>query len=222
MAQNGSGGGVSSTSLSEQSVWCYSFVVVSFVYSTLLFLLPPIRLLGLWRPSPALSFSVYPGLPLVSVLLVASSGGSDEVYALHEEVIRVACSLVSFVARKLASLSALSGSDEVYALHEEVIRVACSLVSFVARKLASLSALNGKKKKKYSRRWCLSSYFSYLFNNSCYHRRHGGNNFGGEADDKCLNQLVETMISGVKKEELMPNHKRNGYGLYAHQTGLNQ
>ncbi|CAN6867502.1 unnamed protein product [Brassica oleracea] len=143
---------------------------------------------GLWRPSPALSFSVYPGLPLVSVLLVASSGGSDEVYALHEEV----------------------------------IRVACSLVSFVARKLASLSALNGKKKKKYSRRWCLSSYFSCPFNNSCYHRRHGGNNFGGEADDKCLNQLVETMISGVKKEELMPNHKRNGYGLYAHQTGLNQ
>uniref|UniRef100_A0A0D3E7K5 Uncharacterized protein n=1 Tax=Brassica oleracea var. oleracea TaxID=109376 RepID=A0A0D3E7K5_BRAOL len=150
--------------------------------------IPPIRLLGLWRPSPALSFSVYPGLPLVSVLLVASSGGSDEVYALHEEV----------------------------------IRVACSLVSFVARKLASLSALNGKKKKKYSRRWCLSSYFSCPFNNSCYHRRHGGNNFGGEADDKCLNQLVETMISGVKKEELMPNHKRNGYGLYAHQTGLNQ
>ncbi|KAG2276437.1 hypothetical protein Bca52824_058992 [Brassica carinata] len=116
----------------------------------------------------------------------------------------------------------LGGSDEVYALHEEVIRVACSLVSFVARKLASLSALNGKKKKKYSRRWCLSSYFSCPFNNSCYHRRHGGNNFGGEADDKCLNQLVETMISGVKKEELMPNHKRNGYGLYAHQTGLNQ
>ncbi|KAL0645048.1 hypothetical protein Bca4012_043339 [Brassica carinata] len=130
--------------------------------------IPPIRLLGLWRPSPALSFSVYPG-------------GSDEVYALHEEVIRVACSLVSFVARKLASLSALSHY--------------------------------GKKKKKYSRRWCLSSYFSCPFNNSCYHRRHGGNNFGGEADDKCLNQLVETMISGVKKEELMPNHKRNGYGF---------
>ncbi|KAF2576769.1 hypothetical protein F2Q70_00002439 [Brassica cretica] len=234
MAQNGSGGGVSSTSPSEQSVWCYSFVVVSFVYSTLLFLLPPIRLLGLWRPSPALSFSVYPGLPLVSVLLVASSGGSDEVYALHEEVIRVACSLVSFVARKLASLSALSGSDEVYALHEEVIRVACSLVSRVGVQFSFgccistlyrshvIDEIQMAKKKKYSRRWCLSSYFSCPFNNSCYHRRHGGNNFGGEADDKCLNQLVETMISGVKKEELMPNHKRNGYGLYAHQTGLNQ
>jgi len=34
----------------------------------------PIRLLGLWSPSSALSFSVYPGLPLVSVFLVASSG----------------------------------------------------------------------------------------------------------------------------------------------------
>ncbi|CAN7028453.1 unnamed protein product [Brassica oleracea var. botrytis] len=76
--------------------------------------IPPIRLLGLWRPSPALSFSVYPGLPLVSVLLVASSGGSDEVYALHEEVIRVACSLVSFVARKLASLSALSHCSFIF------------------------------------------------------------------------------------------------------------
>ncbi|WZY84018.1 hypothetical protein YC2023_078039 [Brassica napus] len=53
-------------------------------------------------PSPALSFSVHPGLLLVSGFLVASSGGSDEVYALHEEVIRVACSLVLFVARKPA------------------------------------------------------------------------------------------------------------------------
>ena len=35
---------------------------------------PPIPLLGLWRPSPALSFSVYPGIHLVSVFLVASSG----------------------------------------------------------------------------------------------------------------------------------------------------
>ncbi|XP_013606542.1 PREDICTED: uncharacterized protein LOC106313304 isoform X2 [Brassica oleracea var. oleracea] len=97
-----------------------------------------------------------------------------------------------------------------------------SSVSVVLRHQCVPSAEDGKKKKKYSRRWCLSSYFSCPFNNSCYHRRHGGNNFGGEADDKCLNQLVETMISGVKKEELMPNHKRNGYGLYAHQTGLNQ
>ncbi|KAF2538482.1 hypothetical protein F2Q68_00020372 [Brassica cretica] len=145
------------------------------------------------QPSPALSFSVYPGLPLVSVLLVASSGGSDEVYALHEEVIRVACSLVSRVGVQFS--------------------FGCWLVDRV---------FGWQKKKKYSRRWCLSSYFSCPFNNSCYHRRHGGNNFGGEADDKCLNQLVETMISGVKKEELMPNHKRNGYGLYAHQTGLNQ
>ncbi|CAF2062443.1 unnamed protein product [Brassica napus] len=75
---------------------------------------PPIRLLGLWRPSPALSFSVYHGLLLVSVFLVASSGGSDEVYALHEEVIRVACSLVSFVARKPASLSALSHCSFIF------------------------------------------------------------------------------------------------------------
>ncbi|CDY28892.1 BnaC06g26800D [Brassica napus] len=69
---------------------------------------------GLWRPSPALSFSVYHGLLLVSVFLVASSGGSDEVYALHEEVIRVACSLVSFVARKPASLSALSHCSFIF------------------------------------------------------------------------------------------------------------
>lgn len=35
---------------------------------------PPIRLLSLRRPSPALSFSVHPGLLLVSGFLVASSG----------------------------------------------------------------------------------------------------------------------------------------------------
>ncbi|KAL0844905.1 hypothetical protein Bca101_018151 [Brassica carinata] len=66
-----------------------------------------------WRLSPALCFSVYPGLPFISVFLVASPveamyrGGSDEVYALHEDVIRVACSLALFVARKPVSLSAL-------------------------------------------------------------------------------------------------------------------
>ncbi|CAF2120508.1 unnamed protein product [Brassica napus] len=75
---------------------------------------PPIRLLSLRRPSPALSFSVHPGLLLVSGFLVASSGGSDEVYALHEEVIRVACSLVLFVARKPASLSALSQCSFIF------------------------------------------------------------------------------------------------------------